>query len=288
VKIQTCSVVVGNEACNADCPFCVGKMTTSVMKDVCPINERNFLKTCELMRICGTTTVLFTGKGEPTLFPDQITQYLTLMIPYNFPFIELQTNGIMLYGAKLPLKKWYNLGLTTVAVSLFDASGVLERKLFDRSNAPDDYETLVKMLHVAGLQARASCVMLNGGVDGVESLKRFLERCREYKFDQVTLRPMAVPNMLRTGSESERRADWCKSHALKECDIEAVTNFVRTEGTKIMTLPHGAQVFDYDGQNICLTDCLTESPDSDNLRQIIYYPDGRLTYSWQHEGARLL
>ena len=56
-----------------------------------------------------------------------------------------------------------------------------------------------------------------------------------------------------------------------------------------MQLPHGGVVYDFQGQNLCMTDCLTMSPSSeDGLRQIIFYPSGKLTYDWQYKGAILM
>ena len=55
-----------------------------------------------------------------------------------------------------------------------------------------------------------------------------------------------------------------------------------------MSLPHGAEVYDVAGQNVCISNCLTIEPDTDNLRQIIVFPDGHIRYDWNYEGAILL
>jgi len=39
-----------------------------------PVNWRNFHEACRLAQLSDATTAMFTGKGEPTLFPDQTTQ----------------------------------------------------------------------------------------------------------------------------------------------------------------------------------------------------------------------
>ena len=77
MKIQTFTVVSGNAACNAGCPFCVSKMTgiKSIGFKPTKVNWRNFDKACRIAELNGITTVLLTGKGEPTLFPDQLTEY---------------------------------------------------------------------------------------------------------------------------------------------------------------------------------------------------------------------
>jgi hypothetical protein len=60
------------------------------------------------------------------------------------------------------------------------------------------------------------------------------------------------------------------------------------EGRKLMTLPHNAVVLDIGGQNVCLSDCLNENGESDDIRTLIYYSDGSLRYRWDSDGAVIL
>ena len=87
MKIQTLSVVVGNRSCNATCPFCISACTPKADLPTNP-NWRNFKKACRLAQIGGATTVLLTGKGEPTLHPQLINDYLGHLEEFQFPFIE--------------------------------------------------------------------------------------------------------------------------------------------------------------------------------------------------------
>src|SRR5437667_11672645 len=102
MNVTTFSIVAGSLACQARCEFCIAGMTpaNNVSTKLPEVDWRNFRKTCRLAQVAGTTTVLITGKGEPTLFPDQITQYLEELQPYNFPVIEMQTNGITIADGK--------------------------------------------------------------------------------------------------------------------------------------------------------------------------------------------
>ena len=78
MKITTLSIVAGSEACNAKCPYCVSKMTPSCGMDLKEpeVNWRNLDKAARFAQLSDVTTVLITGKGEPTLFPEQISKYL--------------------------------------------------------------------------------------------------------------------------------------------------------------------------------------------------------------------
>ena len=57
---------------------------------------------------------------------------------------------------------------------------------------------------------------------------------------------------------------------------------------RLLELPHGGLVYDFRGQNVAIGNCLTETTDPDDIRQVIFFPDGRLAYSWQYPAARLL
>ena len=74
------SIVVGTNACNATCPFCVSKTTIKTQLNT-KINYRNLEVACKLAEKAGTTTILLTGKGEPTLYPQLITDYLNFLNP---------------------------------------------------------------------------------------------------------------------------------------------------------------------------------------------------------------
>ena len=95
MHFQTFSIVVGTRACNAHCPFCISKQT-GLFGTPPTVNWRNFHIDCNLAQKANTTTVLLTGKGEPTLYPDHITDTLNGLRDYKFPLIEMQTNGILM------------------------------------------------------------------------------------------------------------------------------------------------------------------------------------------------
>src|ERR1035437_8479153 len=120
MHFQTFSIVVGTRACNASCPFCISKQT-GLFGTPIKVNWRNFAIACKLAQKAKTTTVLLTGKGEPTLYPDHVTETLKALQSYDFPLIEMQTNGLAIAEGKVSdetLQSWYDLGLTTIAISV--------------------------------------------------------------------------------------------------------------------------------------------------------------------------
>ena len=291
MRIQTFSILAGSEACNARCPFCISKMTPplGVALQEPAVNWRNFRIACRLALQSGVTTAMLTGKGEPTLFPGQITRFLEELERFEFPLVELQTNGIPIMERHQELRRhladWYRLGLTTVAVSIVHFDSDMNRRVYlPHRKQYIDLDALVRKLHDQGLSVRLACVLARGFVDDVQLLSRLIEFARTLGAEQLTVRPVNRPD---TGRDEEA-ARWTDKHHLDRDARHRLRAHLQGSGTLLMTLVHGAEVYDVSGQNVCLTDSLTIAPGSEELRQLIFYPDGHLRYDWRYPGAILV
>lgn len=289
MKIQTLTIVTGTAACNARCPYCISKMTGKEIGLKEPaINWRNFEKACRLAQVNNVSTVLFTGKGEPTLFPEQIIKFLQNMKLFNFPLIELQTNSLV-FGKEFDnyekhLKKWFELGLNTVAISIVHYEKEKNKEVYTPDSEYIDLEEVIKKLHDIGYSIRLSCMMIKDFIDTAEEVKKLAEFCKKNKVEQLTIRSIKAPEK----SEDKAVYEWTEKHILPKKQVDAIYNFVKKNAKKLMTFSYGAVVYDLDGQNICTSDCLTIKPETDELRQLIFFPDGHLRYDWQYEGAILV
>jgi len=279
MKIQTMSIVCGTRACNAHCPFCVSKMTPDADLSPTNINWRNLGVACRLAEKAGATTCLITGKGEPTLYPDLVTQYIE-RVSSTFPFIELQTNGMRLKNLKPELFGWIDKGLTTICLSAVE-TGFANKKIYG-DDYPDIAET-ASLLNRIGFTIRLSIMMLKGYIYQPKDIQRVVEFCKINNIKQLTLRPIASPE-----TEDGSVAQWVKDHTLNQHHIETIEAHVQRKGTPVLKLAHGATVYDYEGQNICLSNCLTTNETDENMRQIIFFPDGTIGYDWKYKGAVLL
>ncbi len=294
MKIQTYSIVTGTTACDGCCPYCVSKMTPTQGVGAVPTEIdwkiwRNFEKACQFAKDSGVSTVLLTGKGEPLLFLGQITDYLRKLQKYNFPFIELQTNGMRLFQEfqkekkyKECLKYWYGMGLNTIAVSIVHYDNRENQKIFQPKGPYLDLAGLIAYLHSLKFSVRLSCIIFKGGIDNVGELKALIGFAKEHRVEQLSIRPVSAPEE----SGNPEVAQWVAEHRLG--DLSPLANFLREKGTKLMELVHGATIYDVDGQNICLTSALTISSSQEEVRQLIFFPDGHLRYDWQYPGAILL
>ena len=284
------SIVVGNKACNAKCPYCISKMTSKTEQlpsMFWTINWRNFHIACKLAQKAEATTVLLTGKGEPTLHPNLITQYLTQLGDNKrcyFPFIELQTNGIKLATDESyneHLKEWYKLGLTTICLSAVHWDIERNKEIYGDYY---DLPSLTNKLHSMGFTVRLSIMMLKGYIDNPREIRKVIGFCRTNKIKQLTIRPISRPE----GAIDTPQALFVKEHTLNEQDQFDIEKDIAKHATPVLHLAHGATVYDFDGQNICLANCLTTNKNEDDIRQIIFFPDGTISYDWAYKGAVLL
>ena len=294
MKIQTLSLLTSNTSCNAGCPFCVAKMTPfNNVGETQVVDMKNFDTACKFAKNSGVSTVIITSKGEPTLNPEEITHYLDKLAKYDFPFIELQTNGIELYSGKIDqeiLETWKYQGLTTISISCVHYNRDKNQEIYGKKYY--HLSPVVTKLQKLGFSIRLSCVMLDGYIDGVISIFDFVQWAKTLQEQvQVTFRPVAtsLPQIDETVKQKSVR-EWTENHKLRNYNLQDINDAFKTSAsiTPLLNLVHGATIYDYQGQNVCLTNCLTRSKNEDEVRQLIYFPDGRLIYDWEYEGAILL
>lgn len=293
MKIATFSIIVGTSICNAACPYCISKMTGTreLGTEEPEINWRNFQKACRLAQIHDVSTVLLTGKGEPTLYPDQLLHLLAELEPFNFPLIELQTNGIS-FGENYKkyeryLKEWYFRGLTMMAISIVHYDNQKNKEIYTPKRKYPNLKLTIDRLHNLGYSVRLTVTMVKGYSDTPEEVEKLIQTASDWRVEQVTIRPV------RAVSEEEQAENidvyqWTQKHLLPEENLIKIKDYLDKNGHKLMTLTHGALVYDLNGQNVCLTDALTIKPSTEDLRSLIFFPDGHLRYDWQYEGAILV
>ncbi len=295
MKIQTFSVVVGGDACNAKCPYCVSKLTGSknglvYRQKPMEINRRNFNIACNFAKQSRVSTVLLTGKGEPLLYRNHISRYLEMLEKWQFPFIELQTNGIELSKMDdAELIDWYNMGLTTISLSVAHWLPKLNKEIFGKSI---ELERNINRLHRLGFSVRISCVGIAGMIDDTHTILTFVEWCRKHQVEQFTWRPATnIPEKDTVNNPVKKGVhDWITLNGVDKSHVIDIQMWFDNpeNATVLLNLAHGARVYDCFGQNISLNSCLTESPNPDDIRQLIFSSDGHLRYSWTKEGAIII
>lgn len=295
MNINTLSIVIGSRACDAHCPFCVSRLTgfdeVAGARPATAIRD-NFQTACQYARIGNVTTVLFTGKGEPTLYPLQIQAYLEALTHEPFPFKELQTNGLQIGHlaqgqrqgplTEALLKRFRVLGLKTICLSVVGVYNDWNAAIYN-PDYPDLADT-VAYLRRLRYTIRLSVMMQAGMVDHPEMVAKVIAWCREHRVAQLTIRPIRKPDDV----SDKVAGEYVRKNGLTEDEEATITRWVQEHGHPILHLSHGAVVYDLDGQNVCLTDCLTVPEEVDHIRTLIYYHSGRIAYHWQYPGSVLL
>ncbi len=307
MKFNHFTIPIGGMACDASCPFCVSKMTTSY-EDFSGIFQKNFEINLNKFKIAckiassspGLTTALLTGKGEPTLYPEMISLFLHSLNKYgNFSVIELQTNGIGIANGRVTkerLIEWREMGLCTIAISVVHYNRVKNAEIYCRGDRDKHYYLfdLVKYLHDLDFSVRICCMMLEGYIDDEISINTFIRYANQNEVEQLTFRPIVAPEE----SKNKEIFNWVVEHSLPEDKESLLFDSIKQNhrATKLLDLPFGAEVYgvQLEGmakeQNVCISNCLTETTNPEEARQLIFFPEGRgrIGYSWVHEGATIL
>jgi len=291
MKAHTFSIVVGNAGCNARCPWCISRMTETNFKLISDINWRCFGVACHIAQQArdGLLSVLLTGKGEPTLHVAQIYQYLRGLQQHgNFPLVDLQTNGILFdpeneHNLLQSLCEWRDMGLTLVCFSVAHHSPRINNELMGIREAYSFYRA-IDAVHECGLTVRLNFTMLSNGIHKPEHLETCIRLAKDYDIEQLTFREVTRP----TNSISASHAAYVDKH--KPVDAcKTLYRYLEMNGAhQLPDLAHEGALFDYKGQNVSINHCLTDTIDPNDIRQIIFFPNGEICYDWKYRGARLL
>lgn len=296
MKFQTFSINVGTRACDAGCPYCIAKMTRNKITGKPDIDVQRFNQACSiaLQARNGIQTVLFTGQGEPLLYPGQITWYLEHLQGFTmgggcgecttfpaFPLIELQTNGIRL--KKQNLQTWYNRGLSLVCISIAHDDPVRSNELMRISDIDHNFWQKIKLLQECKYSTRLNCTLLKEGMDSIDDVMRLVDKARNAGVTQLTVREVEKPFNPDEAEVAEyvarNKPDGLARKLYHWCKMQ--------EHPELPQIPGGGRVFDVDGQNLGVANCVTETTDHNDVRQVIFWPDGRITHSWHLQGARI-
>jgi hypothetical protein len=178
------------------------------------------------------------------------------------------------------LSCWRDLGLSTVSISIVSDYPGVNNEIAGLAN---DVPMIIQRIHSCGLSVRINCTLLCGFLWTPDDVKRLCHWCKKNEVEQLTIRPVAAPEK----TEDKTVSAWVYKHGLCLQDMQNIHSDVISNGKLLMELPHGALVIDYEGQNLCISNCLT-LPSKDEIRQLIFFPDGHLYYDWTYKGAILL
>jgi molybdenum cofactor biosynthesis enzyme MoaA len=263
-------------------------MTGEAKAKPIPPNWRNFDIACKLAMQAGATTAMLTGKGEPTLWPELIGEYLDCLKDYPIPIIELQTNGLNIARGKVSdetLVDWYDKGLSTIAISVASIDRTENSSIYTPGKTYPDLMLTVEKLHKIGFGVRLICILCKGYTDTCEKINGFIQYAKLFDIEQLTFLPVSKPD----NSSNAAVSKWVEEHTLSRGELREIHKWLEFNGMVVLELPHGAKVYDIFGQNVCMNNCLDPRPTSnDQIRNLIYFPDGRIQHRWDAKGSIIL
>ncbi len=263
------NVVVTNE-CNASCPYCISEQTPEVCKDYSEFNFCKFYKAIQYAERSGILTCKLTGKrGDPLCCDKEAFQIIMSYVRERFPILELQTNGTLLNEEKV---KWLKgTGINLIAISCVHYEESKNTDLYGL-HYPNLIE-VVDLLHKYGLSVRLSCTLIKGYIDDHFKIDEFLEYFKGSNIEQFSFIPV--------GHNGDNiYAQWAKQREVRK---HIVYNNIKANGTLLRKTPYGGLIYDYEGKNVYIADCLSGTVEG--IRSLIFYPDGHLRYSWTKPGA---
>jgi hypothetical protein len=231
-------------------------------------------------------------EGRTYTLPKLIESYLEELKRHHcFPLIDLQTNGV-LFDPNMEnhlldyLHRWQNLGLTLVCFSIAHCDPVKNAALMqvNKKYRHYDYIRAVQAVKKLGLAIRLNVTMLNSGLHTEADMEIMVDLAQRYDIEQLTFREVSKPSdpiCPKTAAVVEKE---CPHGASKR-----LYHYLQLKGAnRLPDLAHGAMLFDYRGQNVSVNHCLTDTLDSNDIRQIIFFPSGEIAYDWKYRGARIL
>lgn len=287
---RTLGLIAGTTVCNARCPFCISKTTPfqGMTPKLEAINLPRLEHACTLAKKNRIDTVLITGKGEPTLYPEHVTQYLECVQKHRFSRVELQTNAI-LFGAKPEkygpiLKLWKEKGLDLIAISVVHYDSEKNRSVYTHEKPYIDLPAVIEKLHSFGYRVRLSCTLVKGYIDSVEEMKRMVEFAAKNRVEQLTLRRMEAVEH----SENPEISAWTRGRIVAKEAMDQFKQHLKKAGRLVDSFFYGASVFEYGParQNVCLTTGLTDKILTDEIRQLIFFPSGRIITDWRYDSSK--
>ena len=303
-KALAYTVVAGSTACPNDCGICISKMTPShglsSLESV--VDWDLFDKATNVAVSYGAKYFLITSKGEASLFPAQVSEYLHKVEGKPFIRRELQTEGSTIaHGGRMYdefLKVWKNNGLDLVAISIYHYDDVKNHEVFKSKDAPYSLESLIKKIQHHGMNVRLSCVMLKNYVDNIDEVAKLIDFSKKNDVFQLTLRTADRPSV----SLNEEVAKYVDDNKTPAEFTDRVIEYLDDKGTLCDVLPHGALVYEVNGQNVALTTGLSSKfkksasatfdktyASNDTVRQLVFLPPSMLTTSWENiYGGRIL
>jgi organic radical activating enzyme len=266
LKAENLTISLPNNGCNKNCPYCVSRMTGFMKADI-ELMERNLPKVVNVAEAADVTSILFTGKGEPTLdLP--ILGMFAKTLKERWP-LELQTNGIVLLKEPRQIDWLFAVaGIDVLAISM------------DRPEQFKVYPPIFRRASELGMITRIT-VNITSLLKGRYNFTGLIAYCMALDIRQLTLRKIIAPEI----SHDSKTTKWIEANApeslYNDFLAEAKASIHKNGGRLIRQLANGVNVYDVGGVSFSYSDyCIQERSLGNNVRSLVFQEDGHLYTSW--------
>ena len=294
IQAENLTISIPGTDCNKNCPYCISKMTPTIK-----YNENlwylNFDKVKTVAKASGVYSVLFTGKGEPTLNLFDLKDALNHF--KEFP-TELQTNGRIFNENPSLIKEFSKYKLNTIAISIDLINHGLSAQL-------EKLKFALKVANDYGINIRLSINVTDhfrnyytNGFNGclyIDNPFYILTLCKDYKIDQLLFRKITKPfnnnwidNYFNEYNELVIKNNWIDKYTSSNVYKEIYDNFMKLNHSCVRMTTNGVSIWDFEGISVVFSDyCIQEMSKSNNIRSLIYQADGHLYTSWNSKASKL-
>jgi hypothetical protein len=83
----------------------------------------------------------------------------------------------------------------------------------------------------------------------------------------------------------KRLNNWISNSYIRAVKLKNLHQELREKSVLLNKIKYNSFLYGYKDTNISWWSCLMLEINSDNVRQIILYPDGKLFYDWRYKGS---
>ena len=271
MKANSLSISVPYKGCNkkkTDVCYncCISKITGFVENS----NFNNMVfrsrKVVKFAEMAGVTSVIVTGKGEPSLNMEAVSYFGSVFS--SFP-LELQTNGLFLIK-NLDTVDELAFSYDTIAISIDDIEKIQE------------FSQVFQRIHKNGMTSRITVLLHDKNLIDPET---FIRYCKTFGIDQISFRKITIPNNVQITKEKIEHIKWIEKNVTEDhvdTFLDYLRELIENKGHLVRKLPFGATLYNVDGISVTYFDyCIQDDSGDEDIRSLIFHEDGHLSTSWE-------
>jgi hypothetical protein len=240
---------------------------------------KDYLKRLEFARDNGCNSLMLTGNSEPQQNRHFLMMFGLLMQMMEKPFrnIEMQTTGTLLDDNYLRFLR-NHVGVSVISLSISSFDNMENADIINMKNMID-IVALCKNIKKYDFTLRLSIKLTR--VFNDETPASLFATCKSLGADQVTFRKMYL------SGQDTPQDNWLKENQIRPELIDAIRNYIETQGQFLNVLEFGASRYSVNGISTVLDeDCMSVEA-KQALKYLILREDCKLYTKWNDKGSLL-